>query len=309
MTRRITTARGAKRGLSDRQKWLVALLFIVPLAIMMGKCPIFPTSQLLTKWFSLAATPANVHHNARHILFVPMGAVLVVFFRLTLGIRVLGPFRSILLAVAFQVTGVLLGLIFLAAIMAVILSVRPLLRFFRMPYFGRVSVILSVVAVVMILGLLVSARLGAESLYYVASLPIVVLCLMGEGLAKTLTREGPRSALWRGAMTALLAVVITLLSEIPGFTSLLLHYPELLVLQVGCIVFIAKSLDLRLLEFLNPPVVRRRVRARKTARLGKAARAGAKSSFRRDATPPSEPPAPGPPSPPGSAPSDEKPRG
>ena len=254
MTRRITTARGAKRGLSDRQKWLVALLFIVPLAIMMGKCPIFPTSQLLTKWFSLAATPANVHHNARHILFVPLGAVLVVFFRLTLGIRVLGPFRSILLAVAFQVTGVLLGLIFLAAIMAVILSVRPLLRFFRMPYFGRVSVILSVVAVVMILGLLVSARLGAESLYYVASLPIVVLCLMGEGLAKTLTREGPRSALWRGAMTALLAVVIALLTEVPGFRAFLLSYPELLVLQVGGIVFIAKVLNLRLLESMNPRV-------------------------------------------------------
>jgi len=297
MTRRITTARGAKRGLSDRQKWLVALLFIVPLAIMMGKCPIFPTSQLLTKWFSLAATPANVHHNARHILFVPMGAVLVVFFRLTLGIRVLGPFRSILLAVAFQVTGVLLGLIFLAAIMAVILSVRPLLRFFRMPYFGRVSVILSVVAVVMILGLLVSARLGAESLYYVASLPIVVLCLMGEGLAKTLTREGPRSALWRGAMTALLAVVITLLSEIPGFTSLLLHYPELLVLQVGCIVFIAKFLNLRLLEWINPPVARRGARRARAARHGGsgAGGAGAGSSGSHDATsvpapPPSEDP-------------------
>ena len=297
MTRRITTARGAKRGLSDRQKWLVALLFIVPLAIMMGKCPIFPTSQLLTKWFSLAATPANVHHNARHILFVPLGAVLVVFFRLTLGIRVLGPFRSILLAVAFQVTGVLLGLIFLAAIMAVILSVRPLLRFFRMPYFGRVSVILSVVAVVMILGLLVSARLGAESLYYVASLPIVVLCLMGEGLAKTLTREGPRSALWRGAMTALLAVVITLLSEIPGFTSLLLHYPELLVLQVGCIVFIAKFLNLRLLEWINPPVARRGTRRARAARHGGsgAGGAGAGSSSSHDATsvpapPPSEDP-------------------
>jgi hypothetical protein len=297
MTRRITTARGAKRGLSDRQKWLVALLFIVPLAIMMGKCPIFPTSQLLTKWFSLAATPANVHHNARHILFVPLGAVLVVFFRLTLGIRVLGPFRSILLAVAFQVTGVLLGLIFLAAIMAVILSVRPLLRFFRMPYFGRVSVILSVVAVVMILGLLVSARLGAESLYYVASLPIVVLCLMGEGLAKTLTREGPRSALWRGAMTALLAVVITLLSEIPGFTSLLLHYPELLVLQVGCIVFIAKFLNLRLLEWINPPVARRGARRARAARHGGsgAGGAGAGSSGSHDATsvpapPPSEDP-------------------
>jgi hypothetical protein len=110
-------------------------------------------------------------------------------------------------------------------------------------------------------------------------------------------------------MTALLAAAIALLSEVPGFKDLLLRFPELLILQVGCIVFIAKFLDLRLLEGLNPPVVRRRVRARKTARLGGKGRAGAKSSFKRDATSPSEPPAPEPPSPPGSAPSDEKPRG
>jgi hypothetical protein len=309
MGKRTTTAGSAKRGLSYRQKWLVALLFIVPLAIMIGKCSMFPTSQWLRTWVSLSTIPAKVDHSARHILFVPLGAVLVVFSRLTLGIRLLGPFRSVLLAVAFQVTGVLSGLAYLAAIMAIILLVRPRLRSFRMPYFGRVSVILSVVAVVMVLGLLASDWLGAESLHQVASLPIVVLWLMGEGLAKTLAREGPLSAFWRGAMTALLAAAIALLSEVPGFKDLLLRFPELLILQVGCIVFIAKFLDLRLLEGLNPPVVRRRVRARKTARLGGKGRAGAKSSFKRDATSPSEPPAPEPPSPPGSAPSDEKPRG
>jgi hypothetical protein len=113
-------AAGAKRGLSYGQKWLVSLLFIVPLLIVIGKWPALPTSGLLTQWFSLDALPAAVHHGARHILFVPLGAVLVVFCRLTLGIRVLGPFRSILLAVAFQVTGILVGLIFLAVIQALI---------------------------------------------------------------------------------------------------------------------------------------------------------------------------------------------
>jgi len=250
----------AKRGLACGQKWLVSLLFIVPLLIVIGKWPALPTSGVLTQWFSLSALPAAVLHNAWHILFVPLGAVLVVFCRLTLGIRVLGPFRSILLAVAFQVTGILVGLAFLAVIMAIVLAVRPLLRRVRMPYFGRVSVILSVVAAVMVLGLLASAWLQAESLHYVVSLPIVVLCLMGEGLAKTLAREGPRSALWRGAMTALLAVVITLLTEIPGFRNLLLHYPELLILQVGCIVFIAKFLNVRLLEWMNPPPKKRRAK-------------------------------------------------
>ncbi|MBM4019341.1 MAG: hypothetical protein FJ288_13635 [Planctomycetes bacterium] len=281
------------RGLSGPQKCLVWLLFIVPLAVVVGKWSALPTSPFLTQWCSLSAVPADLHRGARHILFVPLGAVLVVFFRLTLGIRVLGPFRSVLLAVAFQVTGVLLGLAFLAAIMAIVLAVRPLLRFVRMPYFGRVSAILSVVAAVMVLGLLASAWLGAESLHLVASLPIVVLCLMGEGLAKTLAREGWRSALWRGAMTALLAVVIALLSEVPGIRNLLLQYPELLVLQIGCIVFIAKFLNLRLLEGINPPAKRRRARARRGAhRGGKAGRTGTMAAARGGAASGSAPAAP-----------------
>jgi len=253
------------RGLTGGQKRLAAVLFIVPLAIMLGKWSAMPTSEFLTQWCSLATLPENVQQGARHILFVPLGAVLIVLCRLTLGIRVLGPFRSILLAVAFQVTGVVWGLVFLTAIMAIVVAARPLLRFFRMPYFGRVSSILSVVAAVMVLGLLAGAWVGMAPLHLVASLPIVVLCLMGEGLAKTLAREGPRSALWRGAMTAIVAVAIALLSEIPGFRELLLRYPELLILQIGCVVVIAKLLNLRLLEWVNPKVKKRRARTVKAA--------------------------------------------
>jgi len=251
------------RGLTGNQRWLTALLFIVPLAIMVGKWSAMPTAGFLGHWCSLAALPNEVQHGARHILFVPLGAVVVVFCRLTLGIRVLGPFRAILLAVAFQVTGVGWGLLFLGLIMAIVLAFRPLLRFFRMPYFGRVSSILSIVAAVMVLGLLASAWADMDSLHLVASLPIVVLCLMGEGLAKTLAREGPRSALWRGTMTALVAVVIALLSQVPGFRELLLRYPELLVLQIGCIVVVSKLLNLRLLEWMNPKVKKRRARSAK----------------------------------------------
>jgi hypothetical protein len=257
-----------KKELTAGQVGLVSLLFIVPIAIMIGKWSALPTAEFLMRWCSLTFLPdEKALAGAGHILFVPLGAVLVVFWRLTLGIRVLGPFRSILLAVAFQFTGIVWGLVFLAVIMAIILAVRPLVRFLRMPYFGRVSSILSVVAAAMVLGLLASAWLREESLLHVVSLPIVVLCLMGEGLAKTLAREGPRSALWRGAMTALLAVVITLLTLIPGFRDLLLRYPELLVLQIGVIVLVSRLLDFRLLEWMNPKVVkRRRKKAAKTAK-------------------------------------------
>jgi len=248
----------SKGNLSGKQKLVVAVLFIVPLLVILGKWSVLPTSEFLMRFFTVNEIPKEMQHRIRYILFVPFGAILVVLFRLTLGIRVLGPFRSILIAVAFQITGILLGLIFLMIVIAVIVCIRPLLKAIRLPYFGRVSVILSAVALMMVIVFLCSGSLGFESLRRAAYFPIVVLCLTGEGFARTLTREGLRSAMWRGAMTAFVAVLITLLSQIPGFEYLLLRFPELLIVEIGCIVIIAEFFDLRLLQWLNPPPVRKR---------------------------------------------------
>jgi hypothetical protein len=59
-------------------------------------------------------------------------------------------------------------------------------------------------------------------------------------------------------MTVFVAVLITLLYQIHGFRRLFLYFPELLVLEIGCIIVIAEFLNLRLLSWLNPPVVEKR---------------------------------------------------
>ena len=140
---------GKNETMSAKQKLALRLLFIIPLLVIVGKLPLAPTAQYFTKYLCLADIPENLQSRLQFILFVPLGALMVVFFRLTLGIRVLGPFRSILLAVAFQRTGIPLGLLFLAMVIAIIVTARPMLRDIRLPYFGRVSVMLSEVAVIL----------------------------------------------------------------------------------------------------------------------------------------------------------------
>jgi hypothetical protein len=198
-----------------------------------------------------------MHHRVTYILFVPFGATLVVFFRLFLGIRLLGPFRSILIAVAFQITGIPLGLGFLAVVTGVIVAIRPRIKAIHLPYFARVSIILSAVALIMIIALLSSAWLDIDALRRMAYFPIFALSLTAEGFARTLSKEGLKSATWRGFMTAFVAVLITLISQIVGFRNLFLYYPELLIIQIGCIMVIAEFFDLRLLQHLNPPTAKK----------------------------------------------------
>jgi hypothetical protein len=225
---------------------------------MVGKWPVLPTSDFFMRFLSLANLSESMESRVGYILFVPFGATVAVFFRLFLGIRLFGPFRSVLLAVAFQITGILPGLAFVAVVIAVVVAIRPFIKAIRLPYFARVSVVLSTVALIMLVALLSSTLLNIGSLRQVAYFPIVVLCLMSEGFAKTLSGEGLRSALWRGVMTVFVAVIITLLYQIHGFRRLFLYFPELLVLEIGCIIVIGEFLNLRLLGWLNPPVVKKR---------------------------------------------------
>lgn len=250
--------RMGKGNLSGKQELVLAMLLIGPLVVMVGKWPTLPTCGFFTWAFSLANLSPAAQGRVMYVLSVPFGALLVVFFRLFLGIRLLGPFRSILIAVAFQVTGILPGLVFLTAVIAIVVTIRPLVKAIRLPYFARVSVILSAVAMIMLVALLASNWFGFESLGRMAYFPIVVLCLMGEGFAKTLCKEGTLSALWRGAMTALVAVLITFLFEVHGFRRMFVYFPELLVAEIGCIIAIAEFFDLRLLVHLNPPVVKKK---------------------------------------------------
>jgi hypothetical protein len=237
----------------DEVRWQALYwLLLLPLALMVAKWPALPSSAFLLRRESLLSLPPALLGAVDNVLFVPMGALVVVIFRLALGIRLLGPFRSILLALAFVVTGVWLGLLFTLTTVAVMVLVRPLIRAFGVPYFGRVSVMLSTVALVMVAGTFVGVAIGSAPLSQVARFPIVVLCLIGEAVSVTIQREGLRSGLWRTGTTTAVAVLVAALASIPRMRYLLLAFPELLLVEIALIVVVSRSCAWRLLERLNP---------------------------------------------------------
>jgi uncharacterized protein with transglutaminase domain len=241
-----------KADLAPLPRLLLTLLFAVPLLLILAKQPWSPLAGLALRRFSLLDLPPEVKHSVGHVVLLPLGAVVVVFVRVTLGIRVFGPFRSVLLAAAFQVTGIPIGLLFLAVVVASIVALRGFLTQMGLSYYGRVSAMLTAVGALVAATLLASAWLNIGYLYGVVHFPMVVLCLLAEVFAKTLQNEGCIPAVWRGGMTALVAVAITLLAGLPVLQRPLLRFPELLMVQAGTIVLIGRFLGFRLLEQFNP---------------------------------------------------------
>jgi len=244
-------AEGA-RARWGREHWALTLLMLIPAAaIALARWRGLPSANFLAHQLSLAATPGPLQHTVKDILFVPIGALIVVIFRLSLGIRVLGPFRSILLAFAFLTTGVTVGIVFLTLTILILLLARPAIQALRLPYFGRVSVMISAVAVVMTLGTLSAGWLGTASLRSVAHFPIVVLVLVGEKVAHTIKREGLRSGISRAMSTALVGVVVTAIASLPGLDRILLTHPELLLVEIWLIVVVSTLCSWRLLASPN----------------------------------------------------------
>lgn len=227
-------------------------LFLLPFAISIAKQTALPGATLLHDALSLNGLPEDVSAHLHLVLMVPLGTVVVVLFRLTLGLRVLGPFRPILIAIGLSLTGVVSGLLFLALVMGIVALVRPFLRSAGLPYFARVAVLLSGVAMFVIATVLTGGWLEVGSLIDVAFFPIVVLCLAAESFAKALSQEGARSAVWRAGTTTLAALGIVGLAAIPGLVSTLSGNPELLIAHIGLVMLIATYLDLRLFADMNP---------------------------------------------------------
>jgi hypothetical protein len=240
-----------------QRRELVLLIFVwvgLPLMLVSLKQTGLPVAAFLRRHDSLTSLPPGLHQVVGNILLVPMGALIIVFFRLTLGLRVLGPFRSILLAFAFLSTGIVIGLVFFAVTVAILVLARPVVRTLRLPYFGRVSVMLSLVALLVIFATLSGTWLGSGALRGVVHFPIVVLCLIGEAVAKAMRSEGATVGVWRASMTAIGAVVVTAVASIAGLRDLLLHYPELMLVETAAIAFVARFCAWRLFAWLNPGV-------------------------------------------------------
>jgi hypothetical protein len=236
-------------SLARARRWMFMLLLVIPLAIMLGKLSVFPTAAGFRAWFSLTDLPKHMQPHVEYILFVPLSAVVVSFFRLTLGLPVLSLFRPILVAIAFRIIGVPLGLAFLAVVLGTVLLLRPLLK--GAHYYARVPLQLSLVAMFLVLPLIAGKWWHEDWLRHLAYFPIISLCLICEAFTKSLDRKGLAAAAWPTLNTVLIGIIISLAASVHGALHLLLRFPELLVAQAGLVLFIGEYLHFEILKGKN----------------------------------------------------------
>ena len=225
-----------------------AVLIALPVVIALLKARGAPA------WLDFGAALGGLSRHGRHhletVLLIPLSTMLAAFFRLALGLRMFSIYRPVLIAIAFETTGVPLGLLFLAVVLGAVVAAHPVIK--GRPYYARVPVIAALIAAILVAAVIAFERWQYGWMMSLAYFPSIALCLTCESFAKTLRKAGPAEALWRATTTTAAAIAVLAVARIPGLMPALTRNPEWLLAEAGCVLLIAERFNYRALEGWNP---------------------------------------------------------
>lgn len=153
--------------------------------------------------------------SARSLLaLLPLTALLIVVLRVVVGLRTLGTFSPILLALGHAQAGLVVGVGLTAAMLLAGLAAQPLLRRLRLPRVARLAVLIGVVSALLLGFQSLAADGGGRA--WGATLPVVVTAVIIERLWEVWDLDGPLDAAKEAAVTLAVSVAVAVLLLSPA---------------------------------------------------------------------------------------------
>ncbi|MDD5054795.1 MAG: 7TM domain-containing protein [Candidatus Peribacteraceae bacterium] len=184
------------------------------------------------------------------LLMLPVIATIFAFLKQVVGITTFGLYTPTIVALSFMVLGWWIGLITLLYIIAMGYMTRSLMRRWSLLYIPKVAIILTVVSATLLLLVTLGAAWGLtftrETIFI-----LLILSTLAENFLQLKTEEGWWSALFGISETILGAFVCVAIVQWQFFQSLILAYPELLLLTIVVNVILGRWTGLRLVEYFR----------------------------------------------------------
>jgi len=208
-----------------------------------------PNSALID--FNIYSLPVEKQAVFKLLLLVPIGALVVVLFRVLIGIRTSGTFMPVLIAMAFMQTTLLTGVGLLTALVIVGLWIRSYLSQLDLLMVSRIAAVLIVVVMLMAVFSVISHKLGLEQMLNMTFFPMVILAWTIERLSITWEEDGAREVAVQGLGSLTVAIVAYLAMTNPLVGHLTYNFPELLLAVLGLILLLGQYSGYRLNEFFR----------------------------------------------------------
>ena len=184
------------------------------------------------------------------LLVLPVIATILAFLKQVIGITTFGLYTPSIIALSFLALGWQMGVLFLVAILIVGYGARRLMQGWRILYIPKVAIVLTVVSIALLVLMSVGAMMGLTFTRETIFL-LLIMSTLAESFLNLKTEQGLLSAVLAVGETVLAALLCVFLVQWSPFQSLLLAYPELLVLTVIVNILLGRWTGLRLVEYFR----------------------------------------------------------
>jgi hypothetical protein len=198
--------------------------------------------------FNLPVTTQGVY---RILLMIPLGALIIAFMRVVVGIPTFGTFMPILIALAFRETHVGWGIALFLVIVSLGFLLRVALAGLRLLLVPRLAGMLVIVIILMLVMSLLSAKLGFEQGLSVALFPMVILTMTIERMSIVWEERGMGEAAKECAGSLVVAVCGYYVMTNTQLQHVMFFFPELLLVVLAACLLLGAYTGYRLSEVLR----------------------------------------------------------
>jgi hypothetical protein len=195
-----------------------------------------------------AGVPAN---TIILILLLPLLATIMVFIRHIVGLPSLELFVPIAFSITLVSTGLFAGAILLTTIILASTFGRIILKRVRIMQLPKMALSIFVVAIFVFWALTVSASLRVLTVTQLSIFPILILILLGEKIVSLQLSRSTRETIQITIVTVGMGVMGFAILSFASLRSLILLYPEIILLLIPIDVVMGRYFGLRLTEIFR----------------------------------------------------------
>ncbi|MDD5216470.1 MAG: 7TM domain-containing protein [Candidatus Omnitrophica bacterium] len=198
---------------------------------------------------SLYVIPLHFQSLVQVLILIPLGALVVAFMRVVVGIPTFGTFAPILLALAFREVSLWVGLTCVISLVFLGWILRSVLDYFKILIIPRLSIMVTLVVIFVLAIMIIGFHLSHRKMLYVSLFPIIIITWMIERFAVLQIEDGTPSALIAALGTAVVAILAYYLMEVELIKIYLFAFPELFLAIIAALLMLGRYTGIRLLEF------------------------------------------------------------
>ncbi len=182
------------------------------------------------------------------LLLLPLGAVVVVFMRIIVGLKTAGTFMPVLISLAFLQTSLLPGLISFVSVVAIGLVLRSYLSRLNLLMVSRLATLIILVIFLISVLSVIGYQMGYSTGMTITFFPMIIIAWTIERMSILWEEEGPVEVLAQGGGSLLVAVIAYLLMQSALLKHLTFNFPELNLVLLALILAMGQYTGYKLTE-------------------------------------------------------------